>query len=66
MDRRQLLAAGAGRSGRSDISERIEELGMDNLCPWSDKPKDECGCTATCPSCGRRRHDDTKPKCYLC
>jgi predicted transcriptional regulator len=30
-DRRRLLAAGAGRSGRSDISERIEEILREDL-----------------------------------
>ena len=29
--RRELLAAGAGRSGRSDISERIEEILREEL-----------------------------------
>jgi plasmid stability protein len=31
--RRQLLAAGAGKSGRSDISERIEEILRAELAP---------------------------------
>jgi predicted DNA-binding protein len=31
--RRQLLAAAAGRSGRSDVSERIEEILSQELSP---------------------------------
>lgn len=32
-NRRQLLAAGSGRSGRSDISDRIEEILANEVTP---------------------------------
>jgi hypothetical protein len=56
----------------NDSSEFLDLRGIHNdrgsrpICYWTGKPEGECGCTTTCPGCGRRRHDHSTPKCYLC
>lgn len=40
----------------------VKEGYCGNCYEWTSPP----GSEAACPACGRKRHDTTKPKCYLC